>query len=280
MLFVADFFDTNGNLLPWNIFKNAHKIENKYYFNWIKMVDVIPRHWKETITSDQGISRIFCEFVPHLIVNAKLFPMNKLSSKELYNIFLKTKVKPPTSQKSLLSLFGVNNLPWKKIYTLPRLTSIDSYSRMFQYKCLHNILYLNKVLYRIGFADSPLCSYCKQDNETIQHLFLECTVSKSLWNDIITFFSDTLDIPNLNLQSAVLGYFDSRKDSPALNNILLIFKLCLYRFRDKKVPTFQLFLKNLRARESMERNIVFLDHNKLEFHNKKWEFLTANAFLQ
>ena len=96
------------------------------------MVDVIPRHWKETITSDQGISRIFCEFVPHLIVNAKLFPMNKLSSKELYNIFLKTKVKPPTSQKSLLSLFGVNNLPWKKIYTLPRLTSIDSYSRMFQ----------------------------------------------------------------------------------------------------------------------------------------------------
>ena len=196
-------------------------------------------------------------------------------------LFLKTKVKPPTSQKSLLSLFGVNNLPWKKIYTLPRLTSIDSYSRMFQYKCLHNILYLNKVLYRIGFADSPLCSYCKQDNETIQHLFLECTVLKSLWNEIITFFSDTLDIPNLNLQSAVLGYFDSRKDSPALNNILLIFKLCLYRFRDKKkVPMFQLFLKNLRARESMERNIVFLDHNKLEFHNKKWEFLTANAFLQ
>ena len=33
MLFVADFFHTNGNLLPWSNFKNALKIENKYDFN-------------------------------------------------------------------------------------------------------------------------------------------------------------------------------------------------------------------------------------------------------
>ena len=277
MLFVADFFDPKGNLLPWNCFKILHSIENKHYFNWIKMVNVLPRQWKETIKCDEGKSLIFCEFVPHLIVNAKLFPMNKLTSKELYNIFIKTKVKPPTSQNTFLSLFGVNSLPWKKIYTLPNLISIDSYSRMFQYKCLNNILYLNKILHRIGFADSPLCSYCKQDNETVQHLFIECRVSKSLWNDIILFFNDKLDIPNLDLQSAILGFIDSRKDSLALNNILLIFKLCLYRFRDKKAPTFLSFLKNLREREFLERKIVFLNQNKLDFHNKKWEFLTTSV---
>ena len=275
ILFVADFFDTNGNLLPWNIFKNSHNIESKHYFNWIKMVDVLPRQWKQCVNDDKGKSRMFCEFVPHLIVNAKVFPMVKLTSKELYNIFLKTKVKPPTSQRTLLSLFNVDSLPWKKIYSLPNLISIDSYSRMFQYKCLNNILYLNNTLHHFGFSDSPLCSYCEQENETIQHLFLECIVSKSLWNEITLFFNNKLDIPNLDLQSAILGFFDSRKDSLALNNILLIFKLCLYQFRDKKAPTFVIFLKNLREREYLERKIVFLNHNKLNFHNKKWEFLTT-----
>ena len=110
-----------------------------------------------------------------------------------------------------------------------------------------------------------------------ENLFIECRVSKSLWNDIILFFNDKLDIPNLDLQSAILGFIDSRKDSLALNNILLIFKLCLYRFRDKKAPTFLSFLKNLREREFLERKIVFLNQNKLDFHNKKWEFLTTSV---
>ena len=279
-LFVANFFDQNGKLLPWDSFKMSHNIENKYYLNWMKIIDALPRQWKECIRSDNGNSRKFCEFSPHLIANAKLYPMDKLTSKELYNIFLKTKAKPPTSQKKLLSLFNVKRLPWKKIYTLPKLISIDSYSRMFQYKCLNSVLYLNQTLHRIGFSDSPLCSYCHAENETVKHLFLDCTVSKSLWNDIILFFKNTLDIPILNLQSAILGFLDIQKDSLALNNILLIFKLCLYRFRDKKVPTFQIFLKNLRDRESLERGIVFLNLNKLHFHKKKWEFLTSMVLPQ
>ena len=51
--------------------------------------------------------------------------------------------------------------------------------------------------------------------------------------------------------------------------------MSLYQFRDKKAPTFVIFLKNLREREYLERKIVFLNHNKLNFHNKKWEFLTT-----
>ena len=276
--FVADLFDHTGDILDWNSFKSSHNISEAHYFNWLQIVDVLPKHWKESIKFDEGNSRIFCEFSPHLIVNAKLFPMEKLTSRTLYNILLKSKIKPPTSQKMFLSLFKVKSLPWKKIYTLPKTISIDSYSRIFQYKCLNNILYLNNTLHRIGFSDTPLCSYCKNDNETMQHLFLDCKVSNSLWFDIKIFFKNNIDIPDLNLQSAIFGFIDSNKDNLALNNVLLIYKLCLYRFRDKKLPNLQLFLKNLKEREFLERQIVLSNENKLLFHNKKWEFFTTMVY--
>ena len=125
----------------------------------------------------------------------------------------------------------------------------------------------------MGFSETPLCSYCDKENETIQHLFLDCSVSKALWHDIKVFFSSIIDIPDLDLQSAILGFIDSDKDNRVFNNILLIYKLCLYRFRDKKVPNLQLFLKNLKEREFLERQIVQFDDKKLLYHHKKWEFL-------
>ena len=276
-LFVADFFDHLGNILDWNSFRVKHNISEVLFFNWIRIIDAIPNHWRASIKADEGSSRVLCEFSPHLIVKANLFTMEKLTSRTFYDIMLVSKIKPPTSQRTLCSLLNTESLPWKKIYILPRITSIDSYSRNFQYKCLNNILFLNHSLHRMGFTESPLCSYCSSHNETMQHLFLDCEFSKVLWLDIKNHFANILTIPDLTLQSAILGFFDVDKDSLALNNILLIYKLCLYRFRDKKVPNFTIFLKNLREREFLERQIVLGNANKLLFHNNKWEFLTHSG---
>ena len=273
-LFIADFFDHSGIVLSWNEFKLSKNIDDSLYFQWLQISNTIPNEWKRIICEDRGNSRLFCEFSSHLIIKAKIFPVDKLTSKMLYSIVVKARAEPPTSQRMFLSLFKINSLPWKKIYTLPNRISIDSYSRVFQYKILNNILYLNNKLHKIGFSDTPLCSYCNQHNETINHLFVECRVSKTLWNDIKSYFQDIITIPDLDLQSAVLGFFNDDGDL-ALNNILLIFKLCLYRFRNKKTPNFQLFLKNLYDRESLERNIVMSNATKLAFHNKKWLFLTS-----
>ena len=204
--------------------------------------------------------------------------MDKLTSKMLYSILLASKVRTPSSQRTTLALLGVDSLPWNKIYTLPWTISIDSYSRIFQYKCLHNILYLNKSLFRMGISDTPLCSYCQQYDETFQHLFTECIFSKKLWSDIKTLFSTSIDVPDLTLRRALFGFLDPNNDNFALNNILLIFKICMYRFRGKKQPNITLFIKNLHERERMERHIVLGNVNKLAKHFAKWNFF--NHLLQ
>ena len=68
--------------------------------------------------------------------------IEKLTAKELYLISLKQEIATPTSQKYFESMFPDLTLQWKHIYTLSRITTIDSKLRCLQYKTLHNTLYL------------------------------------------------------------------------------------------------------------------------------------------
>ena len=147
------------------------------------------QRWKVSVKSDRGRSRQFCDFKPHLIFHAKIYPLEKLTSRELYNSFIQKVEMVPTSQATIHRALNVDSLPWSRIYNLSRTVSVDSYSRIFQYKCLNNILYLNLSLHRMGLSDSPLCSYCHAENETIQHLFWDCISAEALWSDIQNFFT-------------------------------------------------------------------------------------------
>ena len=56
---------------------------------------------------------------------------------------------------------------WATVYLLPQKTTIESRMRIFQYKILNNILYLNNRLHKFGYVESPLCSFCNSETETM-----------------------------------------------------------------------------------------------------------------
>ena len=104
-----------------------------------------------------------------------------ITSKVAYQKLLKQLVKPPTAQKSLERMLGLENVDWSRIYLLPRATTIESSLRSFQYKILNNTLYLNERLFKLNAVESPQCSLCKQFPESVLHLFCTCSVTRSLW---------------------------------------------------------------------------------------------------
>ena len=80
---------------------------------------------------------------------------------------------------------------------LRRIVTKDSRLRVFQYKLLKNALYLNKILFSFGKADSPLCSFCKMINEAPLHLFHNCEKIKLLWDQLKEFISnEALSFPS------------------------------------------------------------------------------------
>ena len=151
-----------------------------------------------------------------------LLSLEKLNSKELYLIQLTRDFCKPTSQIYFEKHFNDCVLDWKYIYVLPRIVTSDPYTRYFQYKVLNNVLYLNEKLFLFGISETSKCSFCNQNNETIEHLFCHCFVAKALWNDLNTFFENHLSLYDLMPQAAFFGFTEKHLDDTILQNHLLL----------------------------------------------------------
>ena len=130
-----------------------------------------------------------------LISNHQIYCLNRLISKEIYSILIKSGDSKPSSHLHYKNIFQNSNLDWKTICVLPRITTKDSRLRLFQYKLLSNILYLNKMLFRFVKIALPLCSFCKMIDKTPLHLFYNCTKTKLLWDQLKEFISNEKFLP-------------------------------------------------------------------------------------
>ena len=90
------------------------------------------------------------------------------------------KSRPIKFMKTLSEKFEIGEELWPKVYMLSSKCAIGTRIRVFQYKILNNILYLNKHLYKIKVVESPLCSLCQKENETFEHLSVDCTFRKTM----------------------------------------------------------------------------------------------------
>ena len=158
------------------------------------------------------------------------------------------------------------------IYILPRLLTLDSRLRAFQYKVLHNVLYLNKQLFKFQKVNSPLCSFCNQKEETAVHIFKSCPITRVLWVQLKSLFVNKITIPAITPQSAILGFLEkSHKDYIIINHLLLIFKFYVYVSRDQHKVNFNALKNKIREIKKTEKTLAFNDSKKLRKYDKKWK---------
>ena len=75
----------------------------------------------------------------HLIQKNQVYILSKLTSKKIYDILISASEIQPTSQNYYQEIFQTMNLDWEIIYTLPRIVTLDTKFRIFQYKLLNNV---------------------------------------------------------------------------------------------------------------------------------------------
>ena len=142
--------------------------------------------------------------------------------------------------------------------------------RSFQYKILHNILFLSKKLYHSGITKSALSSYCITNYETPIHLFSSCNSNKSLWLQLNRHFYSDLTFPELTCETAILGKFNvCESNIHPLNHILFLFKLYIYKSRNKHGLNIHELLANIL---NIENVTAFGNVKKVPAYNKRMEY--------
>ena len=159
--FVSDLVNQNCNFKIWETLKNEYHLDNKLYFQWMQLIQAIALIWKQKINdTEKNVENSYVIQDHHLIKNTRKIAIDKLTTTEIYSLLPLSLGNTLTSEKYFDKVFSNENFDWKKIYILPRLVTINSFQRNFQYKILHNILYLNRMLFIFSKTKTPLCSFC------------------------------------------------------------------------------------------------------------------------
>ena len=115
-------------------------------------------------------------------------------------------LKPEQNQDS-------HDFDWNKIYMPPRKSTTDSWTRVFQYRLLNNVLYFNDQLFKMKLVVTPLCSLCNKITESAVHFFSECHSTQTLWNIMQHWLHPNIELLPLNSQNAMLGFFEAPNSS-------------------------------------------------------------------
>ena len=157
----------------------------KEKFQLMAIIDTIPTRWRNHLkmyndyqNNSSGSNSA------QLYLNGHNIRLYKVSSKNIYKE-VRSKVEIiPTAQLKYSEKYN-HQLDWKGIYCIPFRVTVDSRSREFQFKVLHRYLATNKFLHKIGFLPSFLCTFCKRESESSEHLLIECDHSNKFWQDLI-----------------------------------------------------------------------------------------------
>ena len=257
---IKDLFYSNKNLKPFKYWVEKG-IESNSFFKWIAIVDAIPKDWKILIKNNDCVANCGKEGFK-ICIKSEQYTLNSLKNNILYESFLSKRSLPPTNKVRLNNIFDIQEEEWKNIYCLPKTVNVDHKTKELQYKILNNYLNTNARLKRIKILDDDLCSFCNEEAETLEHLFLSCAHVKKFWNEFLGWylqFSQT-EI-NIDYRTVVLGWRTA--DPPLLENfILLTAKSFIFRSKINSNPPSLIHFKKVLISCYLRERYSCIKYNK------------------
>ena len=227
--FLLQLFE-NGRIISSIHLKERYELTNNMFFQWDQLKHAIAPRWKLIIFDFCGINENDLCQNHHVIKGARILPLYKLFSKEIYSILISNIVNKPTSNISFEKLFENTTLDWNKISLSPRLANINFTLRSFQHKILNKVLFLSKRLNTFGITNTALCSFCNAVEETPIHVFFD--ILNVFGKDYGWNFRTILSCCHLTTDCHSWTYNKANDNYNLLSHILLIFKY-LFIYQEK-----------------------------------------------
>lgn len=263
--FISDLYDRN-RILPFTYWQTKG-FKNVDYIHWRGLLSSIIRnrkkgtiHWEENITARQ-----MQPYSESLLYNGK--PLNVITSKLVYTDTLTRKYGDGTHTPKINRYLGMDNANWSTFYVNAQKIPIDSQTREFQFRFLHDILLNNFWLRKWNIIPTDECTFCKTASETILHLFWQCNIVQGFWRDFKNKYMEKTNI-KLDIETIIGG-----SSNTLACTLIFLAKKYIYdcRYLDKK-PDIRIFDCKVNFVKNIELEIAKRNGRMLQYL-EKWELL-------
>jgi hypothetical protein len=161
---------------------------------------------------------------------------------------------------------------WNKYYQLPYITTIESKLRSFQYHILKRSLVTNTFLHMCNIIEDNKCDFCKEEPETLEHLFFECRVTKKFWNDVSGVLPKKTSLNKyLCKRNVMCGILNP--ENKIVNHLYLLVKCYIYINQClKKRLHVQPFIYFVQEHYKIEEDIAFRRGKSIK-NEQKWRIM-------
>lgn len=123
----------------------------------------------------------------------KTFRMCKNGARNIYDhLMRKSKHRPICKNKWANDFNLFLDFNWKLGSFKPKICIKDSGLIQFNFRIIHRILVVNKILHICKIKNSPLCLICSLESETITHIFFYCQSFSQIWLSMSDWSFDCL----------------------------------------------------------------------------------------
>ena len=161
--------------------------------------------------------------------NIGLFLKSRKGSKGMYTV-LNRKTVHISAERKWENILNKYDIEWKNIHFHCTKHTKNTKLCWFQYRIIHRILGTNTFLYKIKVKDCNLCTFCKEEPETIEHLLWGCHQVSDLWHGLNRWIFQLtyIEIP-LNLEIVMFGLLHPYDANLTKNKIILLTKFYIFR---------------------------------------------------
>ena len=112
--------------------------------------------------------------------------------------------------------------------------------KWFQIRLIHRIIATNIVLMHMGIENDITCSFCRQDRDSINHIFWSCTYVRSFWEQfqiVLNAGCPNATSVTLNENIVLFGHDIHFKSDSTFDLIILQAKFFIYKCKINKTTT-------------------------------------------
>ena len=196
---------------------------------------------------------------------------NKSGSSCIYQRILNKPEKPKGIKRWENKLYNIH--PWPFFFKHLKKSTDDRKLLWLQFRIIHHILTTNRSVSKFKPNQCELCTFCKSNSETIEHVMWQCRYVQTFFNDLTNLLRiKCVHLTNFRF-SAMLVIFGVEHNiitDGVMDLVVLLAKAYIYRSKTiQTVPTLSSFKYILYSRYLIEKNTYATKNQDNEFM-KRW----------